>query len=100
MSLSRSNSSAFQPFERKKSITEFTDINDELLQTRGIITTGIMTTGIKTTGIMTTGIKTTETIVNTRKSRRNAFNNIRKMFKLNISSRILPCLKTEQEAIG
>jgi hypothetical protein len=76
MSLSRSNSSAFQPFERKKSITEFTDINDELLQT-----TGIMTTGIITTGIITTGIKTTETIVNTRKSRRNAFNNIRKMFK-------------------
>jgi hypothetical protein len=71
MTLSRSNSSAFQPFERKKSITEFTDINDELLQTTGIITTGIITTGIKTT----------ETIVNTRKSRRNAFNNIRKMFK-------------------
>lgn len=71
MSLSISNSSAFQPFERKKSITEFTDIKDDLLQT----------TGIKTTGVKTTGIKPTETIVNTRKSRRNAFNNIRKMFK-------------------
>ncbi len=62
MSLSTSNSSAFEPFERKNQRIVFTDYEDTLLPT----------TGIKTT---------TETIVNTRKSRRNAFNKIREMFK-------------------
>jgi hypothetical protein len=61
MSLSTSNSSAFEPFERKNQRIVFTDYEDTLLPT--------------------TGITATETIVTTRKSRRNAFNKIREMFK-------------------
>jgi hypothetical protein len=53
MSLTASNDSAFVPYERKNPRTVFTDYDDEL----------------------------TSKLVNTRKGRKDAFNNIRAMFK-------------------
>jgi len=39
------------------------------------------------------GVK--EAIDTTRKNRKNAFNNLREMFKCNVPKRVLPCLKDE-----
>ena len=39
------------------------------------------------------GVK--EAIDNSRKNRKNAFNNLREMFKYNVPKRVLPCLNDE-----
>ena len=39
--------------------------------------------------------RTKEAIENTRKNRKNAFNNLRELFKCNVPKRVLPCLNYE-----
>ncbi len=65
----RSSSSAFEPFQRKSSVSVFTDIQDDP--------------------------QLKESIITTRKKRKLAFNVLREMFKCNVTNRILPCLNKE-----
>ena len=71
----RSNSSAFEPFQRNGFGNVFTDIQDYPVQQQ----------------------KVTEAIIHNRKNRKFAFNKLREMFKCNVSKRILPCLKSQTQ---
>lgn len=71
----RSDSSAFMPFERKKSVSvseEVPDINKQVDR-----------------------VQMTEAIKNARQNRKMMFGNIRKLFKENVN-RVLPCLKEHE----
>lgn len=75
--LPRSNSSAFEPFRRTSSSTVFTDMQQQKQQQEQ------------------SAINT----VNARKNRKNAFNNIREMFKCKgtTAKRVLPCLRSQSD---
>jgi len=71
----RSDSSAFTPFERKKSVgvsAEVPDINKHVDH-----------------------VQMTEAIKSARQNRKMMFGNIRKLFKENVN-RVLPCLKEHE----
>jgi hypothetical protein len=70
----RTNSSAFEPFQRKGVVNVFTDIEDDPVQQN-----------------------LTEIIINKRNSRKFAFSKLREMFKCNVSKRIIPCLKSSSQ---
>lgn len=71
----RSNSSAFEPFQRKAVGNVFTNIQDYPVEQQNL----------------------TEIIIDKRKSRKFAFNKLREMFKCNVSKRIIPCLKSSSQ---
>ena len=64
--LIRSNSSAFEPFQRTSSKTDIQD------QKNGVINT-----------------------INARKDRKKAFSNLRELFKCSNTKRVLPCLRSQ-----
>jgi len=71
----RSNSSAFTPFERKKSVgvsERLPDIDQQVTQP-----------------------KMTEAIKSARQNRKMMFSNIRRLFKDNVA-RVIPCLKENE----
>ena len=71
----RSNSSAFIPFERKKSV----GVSERLPDIDQLVTQPKMTEAIKSA----------------RQNRKMMFSNIRKLFKENVN-RVIPCLKEHE----